>query len=285
MSQLRNCFCVFIFVLLTCQAQSIRLQLKWKHQFQFAGYYQAKEQGYYQKSDLEVEFLERRENVSSIDQVLNSKAEFGVSSINVLYSYLMGEDIVLVSTIYQYNPLVLFSKAGEKFQDPKNYDQSRLMLYSKNSGSLSILMMLKNAGVNLDKIHFVPFDMEKLRSKDFFQVDAYSMYLTDINLHNNDQISRRILKPSSYGISVYGDLLFTRNSFAKEFPLETQRFKEATLKGWQYALSHPHETIQLIQKKYNRNFTDQELFDEYEANQGMVQESLIPIGNSNPKRW
>ena len=40
------------------QKQSVTLQLQWKHQFQFAGYYMAKEKGFYDEVDLDVKFLE-----------------------------------------------------------------------------------------------------------------------------------------------------------------------------------------------------------------------------------
>ncbi len=36
----------------------VRLQLKWHHQFQFAGYYVAKEKGYFKAENLDVELIE-----------------------------------------------------------------------------------------------------------------------------------------------------------------------------------------------------------------------------------
>ncbi len=38
----------------TSKLDSVTLQLKWKHQFQFAGYYAAKEKGFYKDAGLEV---------------------------------------------------------------------------------------------------------------------------------------------------------------------------------------------------------------------------------------
>ena len=39
-------------------AERVVLQLKWFHQFQFAGYYAAKEMGYYDQAGLDVEIRE-----------------------------------------------------------------------------------------------------------------------------------------------------------------------------------------------------------------------------------
>ncbi|HAS83821.1 MAG TPA: hypothetical protein DCS43_14395, partial [Verrucomicrobia bacterium] len=38
-------------------AENVRLQLKWQHQFQFAGYYAALEKGYYRDAGLNVDIL------------------------------------------------------------------------------------------------------------------------------------------------------------------------------------------------------------------------------------
>jgi ABC-type nitrate/sulfonate/bicarbonate transport system substrate-binding protein len=40
------------------ELERVTLQLKWKHQFQFAGYYAAKEKGFYQEAGLDVTMLQ-----------------------------------------------------------------------------------------------------------------------------------------------------------------------------------------------------------------------------------
>jgi len=54
------------------KVEKISLQLSWKHQFQFAGYYMAKEKGYYADANLDVELIEHN-NVNVVDEVLNKK--------------------------------------------------------------------------------------------------------------------------------------------------------------------------------------------------------------------
>jgi len=57
--------------------QQVNLQLKWKHQFQFAGYYAAIEKGYYSELGLQVNLLEAKEGEDPSNSVFNGKAEFG----------------------------------------------------------------------------------------------------------------------------------------------------------------------------------------------------------------
>ena len=56
----------------------VTLQLKWFHQFQFAGYYAAKEKGFYEEVGLDVEIKERDLKYNNIDEVINGNAQYGV---------------------------------------------------------------------------------------------------------------------------------------------------------------------------------------------------------------
>lgn len=57
------------------QDDKLRLQLKWTHQFQFAGYYAAIEQGYYAEQGLTVELIPATPGIDPIANVLAGGAE------------------------------------------------------------------------------------------------------------------------------------------------------------------------------------------------------------------
>ncbi|OYZ07561.1 MAG: hypothetical protein B7Y32_02680, partial [Methylophilales bacterium 16-45-7] len=57
----------------------IRLQLKWHHQFQFAGYYAAQEKGYFKEENLDVVLIEGSKDKPALKQVLEGSAEYGIS--------------------------------------------------------------------------------------------------------------------------------------------------------------------------------------------------------------
>ena len=58
----------------------LTLQLNWKHQFQFAGYYAAIEKGYYRREGFDVRLVEAQEGREPVDEVLKGNAEFGVGA-------------------------------------------------------------------------------------------------------------------------------------------------------------------------------------------------------------
>src|SRR6201996_6390236 len=69
---------------------SVSLQLKWKHQFQFAGYYAALEQGFYRDAGLDVTIREGGPGIDVAETVAGGKADFGVCSTSILREWTMG---------------------------------------------------------------------------------------------------------------------------------------------------------------------------------------------------
>jgi len=64
--------------------EKVSIQLKWFHQFQFAGYYAAKEKGFYAKEGLDVNLIQRNPKQGYIDAVVEGKAEYGVADAGLL---------------------------------------------------------------------------------------------------------------------------------------------------------------------------------------------------------
>jgi len=77
-------------------AETVRLQLKWKHQFQFAGYYAALEQGYYADAGLEVELKEASPDMGPMEAVLAGEADYGVSTSDII-PFLINFDLIVTS--------------------------------------------------------------------------------------------------------------------------------------------------------------------------------------------
>ena len=94
-----------------------------------------------------------------------------------------------------------------------------------------------------------------------------------------------IINPQSYGMDFYGDNLFTTEKEILNHPGRADRVLRATIKGWQYALSHKEEMVNFIQNKYPKS-TDRALL-EYEAKMidAMILPELIPLGEVNPARY
>src|SRR6185369_6750171 len=60
--------------------EKVSVQLNWKHQFQFAGYYAAIEKGYFRDAGYEVELRELPDGSDPIAAVLKGEADYGVAA-------------------------------------------------------------------------------------------------------------------------------------------------------------------------------------------------------------
>src|SRR5664279_6049615 len=91
----------------SASAEPIHLQLRWHHQFQFAGYYAALEKGYYQKAGLAVIIDEGTPEKKPVQEVLQGHAQYGVANSELLLERLSGAPLVALAAIYQHSPSVL----------------------------------------------------------------------------------------------------------------------------------------------------------------------------------
>ncbi|MFT7004003.1 MAG: ABC-type nitrate/sulfonate/bicarbonate transport system substrate-binding protein, partial [Sulfurimonas sp.] len=77
---MKNFILLLLFISTFAQAQNkdVSLVLPWKHQFQFAGYYVAKEMGFYEKAGLSVNIKEYNLKRDNTKAVSSQKFDFGI---------------------------------------------------------------------------------------------------------------------------------------------------------------------------------------------------------------
>jgi len=97
--------------------ERVTLQLKWKHQFQFAGYYAAIAQGYYRDAGLDVVLREAEPGHDAADAVLDGTAEFGVGTSELVLLRAAGKPVVALAAIFQHSPLVLLARSTPGVSD------------------------------------------------------------------------------------------------------------------------------------------------------------------------
>ena len=104
----------FLFANQPNELKKVTLQLEWKHQFEFAGFYAAIEQGYYKDVGLDVEIREFRENINITQEVLSGNATFGISSSALILEKLNKKPVVLIASYFKQNALALVTKPNIK---------------------------------------------------------------------------------------------------------------------------------------------------------------------------
>ena len=238
--------------------EKISLQLQWLDQFQFAGYYMAKEQGFYKGVGLEVEFKKFDLSVSSLDEVLENKGTYAIGRSSLIIDKSKGKDIKLISATFQSSPNILLAIKKSKIDSVKAFKNRRIMLTDDASQGVSVLAMMKQQDIALDDIVRVnhSFNIEDLIDA---KVDLMASYISNEPfLLQEKGVAYTIFDPKDYGFDFYSDILFTSSEEVAQHTQRTKNFKEASLKGWEYAFSHINESVDVILEKYNTQHKSRE---------------------------
>ncbi|WOO41796.1 ABC transporter substrate-binding protein [Rubellicoccus peritrichatus] len=262
--------------------EQVKVQLKWLHQFQFAGYYAAIEQGYYKEAGLDVELLEGRPDVDPADIVLEGKADFGVGTPDLLLSHAEGDPIVVLAVIFQHSPYVFIATKESGIDDINDFAGKRIMIEPQ---SAELYAYLKRERIPLDSIEILPhsFSVDDLLNG---TADAMSAYSTTEPFELTEaEVPYSVFSPRASGVDFYGDCLFTTHNLVEQRPELTKRFLDATLKGWSYAMENPEEVIDLILREYTQRRSRGALQFEAEKMLDLMHSKLIPVGYMYPGRW
>jgi len=261
--------------------QQVTLQLNWKHQFQFAGYYAAIERGFYREAGFNVRVQEVQEGRDPIDAVLTGAADYGVGASELALRRGQGRPVVVLAVILQHSPLVLIA-TGRSVATVHELAGKKVMLLPHET---ELVAYLQQEQLPLDRIEVVPhsFNLNDLLAG---KVSAASGYSTDEPyLLKKAGVPYNLFSPRASGIDFYGDSLFTTEKLARAHPERVAAFLSASMRGWQYAMDHPGEIADLIVARYGRRKTRDHLLFEAAEMRRLMQPQLVEIGYMNPGRW
>ena len=263
----------------------LTLQLRWQHQFQFAGYYAALEQGFFDDEGLDVTIAEGGPGINPIDQVLAGHAQLGVGSGELVYERLRGEPLVALAAIFQHSASVLMVLADSGIVSPQDLVGKRVSLRQNGQAIIEVAAMLSNEGVAPEQV-IARENRGGIRDLFDGNTDAEYGYITNEPwLARRAGIGIRLLRPLNYGVDFYGDTLFTSEQELAAQPDAIAAFRRAALRGWDYAMHHQEALIALIKQRYAPNKTIEQLRFEATAMRSLIHPELIELGHMNPGRW
>lgn len=260
----------------------VTLQLKWKHQFQFAGYYAALEKGYYRDAGMDVRILEGGPEHPAVATVVGGKADFGVSNTQLLLDRSHGAPVVALAAIIQHSPLSMVVRRDSGIGSVKDLAGRKLMIGPDDA---ELLAYFKQSGLNEGSYQTQQHsqDIADLINR---RTDGLSAYTQDqpyaLEQAGVDYLELRALNG---GIDFYGDVLFTTEQQIKDHPEQVKAFRQASLQGWNYAMQHPDEIAELIHQDYAADRSLDQLLWEARRYRPFIMADLIELGHMSPSRW
>jgi len=197
--------------------------------------------------------------------VASGEAQFGVAHSGILQQRVNGQPFVAMAAILQFSPYCWMVKDSSDIFHPRDFTAKRITEVSKKD-STELLVMLKRSGIDIATLEVYEGDEPALQAWQENKLDAMQVYVTTQPYFMTQQgVSHRLICPQRYGMDVYGDVLFTSESMLKKHPQTVEKFYQASLKGWRYAMMNMDEAIAITQQVYAPNKSFHQLAYEAEV--------------------
>ena len=126
----------------------IILQLQWKNQFQFAGYYIAKEKGFYKDLNINVKIKEKTYGQEIVDEVINKKAHFAIGRSSLVLDRAKNKKIVLLASILQSSPQILLTLKKSNINKIEDFKNKRIMITGNAKNDIVLKSMFFSKKIN-----------------------------------------------------------------------------------------------------------------------------------------
>ncbi|MEO8437022.1 MAG: ABC transporter substrate-binding protein [Chloroflexota bacterium] len=278
----------------------VRLQLQWAPQAQFAGYFAAVEQGYFEAAGLKVTIIDGGPDV--IPQAVGSAAngpEFTISWVPKVLEAREGtpaSDLVDIAQIFQRSGTLSVSWKDSNITKPADFKGKKVGAWGFGN-EFEVTAAAKKAGLaegtDYTKVT-QPFDMTFLLSKQIDVAEAmiYNEYAQVLEAKNaetgelNKPTDLNVINYNDVGTAMLQDAIFARASWLAETGNEdvATRFLKASFQGWIYCRSNPADCVQYTVKAGSTLGAGHQAWMMNEINP-LVWPSPNGIGMMDPAEW
>lgn len=239
----------------------VRLQLQWVAQSQFAGYYAAQAQGFYEDEGLDLTILEGAVEIVPQQVVAAGDAEFGIAWVpKMLASREQGADLVNIAQVFRTSGTVQVAWADSGIETVEDWGGKRVGTWGFGN-EWEVFAALRQADIDPDDPNQVtivqqPFDMSLLlnREIDLAQAETYNEWAQLLEATNPE--TGELYQPEDFTVFDYNEIgtamlqdhIFTRESWLAQEGNEdvALRFLRASLRGWVFCRDNFEECVQIV---------------------------------------
>jgi len=223
----------------------VTVQLKWIHQAQFAGFYVAEYQGFYEQEGLHVVFVPGGVGVDIFGAVTSGDADFSVVGADALLQRRSeGAPITAIATTYRVNPVVFVAFTDSGIESPYDFP-GRSIAMSPGYDMAVLRAMLRNVGVDIETMEIIPYtynDQAFIDGEIDITISFAAGSLPALRANIGDR-RLNVIWPNDYGVHFYSDTIIATDALVIGDPDLVLRFLRATLRGHQFMLANPETAI------------------------------------------
>lgn len=234
----------------TAQDETIVFTPQWTAQAQFAGYYVAEAMGFYREAGVDVRIEHPLTTQPAMSRLRKNQCQATTLQLCQAMEIVDG-GIPLVNILQtsMNNAMVIVSAHD---QDPLTQKGARVGIWSVGFGQLAICMSIKEHldyewvrfahNVNL----FVAGALDAtlaMSYNEYYQLVQAGIKMTDKNVY----------RFCDHGYNVQEDGVYMTREYYSEHKDQARRFAEASKRGWEWAVEHPDEALDIVMNYVDMN--------------------------------
>lgn len=234
----------------TAQDETIVFTPQWTAQAQFAGYYVAEAMGFYREAGLDVRIEHPSATSSAMSRLHSGRCQATTLTLcQAMETVDEGTPLVNILQTSMNNAMVIVSARN---QNPLTQKGARVGIWSVGFGQLAICMSAKEhldyewirfaQNVNL----FVSGALDAtvaMSYNEYYQLMQAGVEMTDTNVY----------RFCDHGYNVQEDGVYMTREYYSEHKDQARRFAEASKRGWEWAVEHPDEALDIVMKYVDMN--------------------------------
>lgn len=249
------------------------MQFDWIFNAQFAGFYQAIEQGFFEDAGLAVELRGQATTPDTVGMTLSEpEISFGSAESNVLLAdAAAGADLKIIGVMFQDSPMGWMFVDDGSIREFTDLASKRVGVHA--DGSRVIRLLLEEAGA--DTTNLDTYDCGYAPSIVIDgEADAMQCYYIDEYVKLEQMIGERagIFLAKDHGYRAYSQVMFTDVETVETHPEVVAGFLRAVKRGWEFAFEHPEDTVELIISQYSSELDREHQLKSLEK----IKELMIP---------
>ena len=243
----------------SAQLDKVSLQLKWVTQAQFAGYYAAKEKGFYEDEGLDVTIKPGGPEITPEQVVLSKQAEFGIDWLPSLLAFRdQGNELVNIAQVFNRSGMLEVTHADSGVESVADMKGKKVGVWCcGNENELYAALTKNNIDLKRDvTIVNQPFDMNLFLNREIDAAAAMTynelaQVLETENpktgeLYTLDDLN--VISMEEAGTAMLEDGVFVRADWieGEENQDIAKRFLKASFEGWAFCRDNQDECLQIV---------------------------------------
>ncbi|MCA0906308.1 ABC transporter substrate-binding protein [Ruegeria marisrubri] len=237
-------------------ADEVTLQLKWVTQAQFAGYYVAKDKGFYEEEGLDVTILPGGPDIAPTQVIAGGGADVTVEWMPAaLAAREKGLPLVNIAQPFKSSGMMLTCWKDAGISSPEDLKNRTLGVWFFGN-EFPFMSWMSQLGISTDgksengvEVLKQGFNVDPLlqRQADCISTMTYNEYwqVIDAGVSPDELVT---FKYEDQGVATLEDGLYVleENLSDAAFTDKMERFVRASMKGWKYAEENPDEAAEIV---------------------------------------